>query len=189
MVELIVNKPSPKQPYQAIDGQVGAWIEGRKFFITSPNTLLVYKPLLRLRQVYLQQDYRLGAEDPLLYPQPFIPDCCHLATIPHRSKNPEAPLAKWWTSLPPSTFVNKPDTVIKGLGWWSWDSLLPFANNSYLLHKRIEKYRTLLDTSAKPNSLITTLDKHLGKPSVISKQCHCPIIACNNYGRSPRDGI
>ncbi|KAK1231759.1 hypothetical protein PQX77_005107 [Marasmius sp. AFHP31] len=164
MAKSVVNKPlGLEHPCKAIDGQVGAWVEDGKYFVTSPNTLLVYKPLLGTREVALRQDYYLGAEDPLLYPQPFILDRCHLAAIPRRPTDSKTPLAKWWTSLPPSSFINEPDTMIKGLGRWSGDSLRTFADDSYQLHACIEKYRSSLDSSARPNGLITALDKHLGQ--------------------------
>ena len=54
-------------------------------FVTSPNPDVVYAPPTSGRMTY-KQDYRLGYHDPLLWPQPFFPDYCHLVAI---SRAPE----------------------------------------------------------------------------------------------------
>ncbi|KAL0562470.1 hypothetical protein V5O48_019617, partial [Marasmius crinis-equi] len=144
----------------SIDGKVGAWTGDRKLFVTSPNSSVIYQPLLGTREVYLRQDYRLGAEDPLLYPQPFIPERCHLAAIPRRPGNPKHPLEKWWIQPPPQAFADEPDTTIKGLGRWTKDHYWPYEEDCCLLRNRVSKYRSSQE-SVKINSLITALDSHL----------------------------
>ncbi|KAL0579201.1 hypothetical protein V5O48_002824 [Marasmius crinis-equi] len=149
-------------PYQAIDGQVGAWTEDRESFVTSPNTYRIYKPLFGSREVYLRQDYHLGPEDPLLYPQPFVRERCHLAAIPRRPASPDDRLSKWWNPLSPEAFINEPDTIIKGLGRWAKDCLVPYETDCSQLHERVAKYRASRESSSsKPNGLVTALDKHL----------------------------
>ncbi|KAK1233322.1 hypothetical protein PQX77_003526, partial [Marasmius sp. AFHP31] len=126
--------------YTAVDGRVGAWVEDGIYFVTSPNTEDIYMPLFGPREVYFCQDYRLGPEDPLLYPQPFLQDQCHWAAIPRRPSNSEHSRAKWWHELPPEAFVNEQDSAVTGLGRWDRDTYLcmrKIANIYTSVSKRI----------------------------------------------------
>ncbi|KAL0062777.1 hypothetical protein AAF712_010350 [Marasmius tenuissimus] len=149
------------KPYQAIDGQAGAWVEGGKYFVTSPYSFTLYRPLVGPREVFIRQDYRLGAEDPILYPQPFIHDRCHWAAIPRRPSNPENPLTKWWDALPPEAFVQEVDGAVKGLGRWSKEHLLPYERDCNLLCERVSNYRSSLESPRQINTLITALNGQL----------------------------
>ncbi|KAL0068976.1 hypothetical protein AAF712_003969 [Marasmius tenuissimus] len=158
---------APKSPqdiplYRAIDGRVGAWVSDGRYFITSPNSENIYMPLLGPREVFFRQDYRLGPEDPLLYPQPFLQDRCHYAAIPCRPSNPEHPRAKWWRELPPQAFVHQPDSAVTGLGRWSKEYLEPYEEDCQNLHERVSQYRTS-KSSAQINPLVTALDGQLDR--------------------------
>ncbi|KAJ8089517.1 hypothetical protein PM082_014773 [Marasmius tenuissimus] len=165
MLPSIVNNTptslSDIPPYTAVDGQVGAWIEDGKYFVTSPNSDIIYQPLLGSREIFFRQDYRLGAEDPLLYPQPFIPDRCHWAAIPRRPLNANHSRAKWWAALPPEAFINEPDSAVAGLGRWSKDHLSSYEEDCTRLHERVSTYRTSQSSSSKINALLTALDGQL----------------------------
>ncbi|KAJ8073869.1 hypothetical protein PM082_012147 [Marasmius tenuissimus] len=154
------DEKTASQPYKAIDGRVGSWVEDGKFFVTSPNSLDVYQPLFGPREVYMRQDYRFGAEDPLQYPQNFIPDRCHWAAIPRQPPSPTYAKAKWWKSLPPEAFVHESDSAIKGLGRWAKENVAPYEEDCTLLHERVQKYCSSRESS-KVNRLIPALNGQL----------------------------
>ncbi|KAK1224749.1 hypothetical protein PQX77_012333 [Marasmius sp. AFHP31] len=161
----VVNKgPSSLSdftPYTAVDGQVGSWAEDGRFFVTSPNSSVIYKPLFGPRDVYLRQDYLLGAEDPLLYPQPFLPDRCHWAAIPRRPLRPESARAKWWTFPPPEAFVNEPDSSVKGLGRWARDYVEQYEQDCANISERVSNYRSSQQSIAGINPVVTGLEGQL----------------------------
>ncbi|ESK81746.1 hypothetical protein Moror_11549, partial [Moniliophthora roreri MCA 2997] len=67
--------------YRVMDGRVGAFVDGGSYFVTSPNCNNIYMPCLGKHEVVMRCDYLYGEDDPLNYPQPFISDCCHWATL------------------------------------------------------------------------------------------------------------
>ncbi|KAK1234363.1 hypothetical protein PQX77_002437 [Marasmius sp. AFHP31] len=149
------------EPYQAIDGKVGAWIEDGKYFVTSPNSTELYQPLFGSREIYMRQNYRFGAEDPIQYPQPFIPDRCHWAAIPRRPSSSAHSRARWWDSLPPEAFVHEPDSAIKGIGRWSQTYITPYQEDCSRLHERVQKYRSGQEYAGGDNRLIPALNGQL----------------------------
>ncbi|KAK1233634.1 hypothetical protein PQX77_003204, partial [Marasmius sp. AFHP31] len=161
----IVNKVpsslSEAAAYTAVDGQVGAWVENGKFFVTSPNTNDIYQPLFGSRDVFLRQDYRFGAEDPLLYPQPFISDRCHWAAIPRQPSNPQNSRAKWWVSPPPEAFVQESDSAVKGLGRWTKDFVSQYEPDCDQIRERVSNYQSSQPSAAKVNPVVPALEGQL----------------------------
>ncbi|KAJ8093718.1 hypothetical protein PM082_009578 [Marasmius tenuissimus] len=154
------DEKTASQPYKAIDGRVGSWVEDGKYFVTSPSSLDIYQPFFGSREIYMRQDYRFGAEDPLQYPQHFIPDRCHWAAIPRHPPSATYARAKWWKSLPPEAFVHESDSAIKGLGRWSKENIAPYEEDCTLLHQRVQKYCSSQESS-KINRLIPALNGQL----------------------------
>ncbi|KAL0565586.1 hypothetical protein V5O48_016436 [Marasmius crinis-equi] len=159
----VVNKAlDSTHPYSALDGKVGAFTEDRKFFVTTPNFPVIYKPFFGPREIYLRQDYRLGPEDPLLYPQPFLPLRCHWAAIPRRPYENTNPLKKWWAALPPEAFVEETDCAVKGLGRWKSSYVSDYTKDCDRIHERVSSYRESRG-SAKVNTVVTGLDGQLAR--------------------------
>jgi hypothetical protein len=66
-----------------LDGKVGTIISDGQVFITSSSQDYVpYPPLRSHHQVQLRSDSRYADDDPILWPQPFIPYFLHYGVIP-----------------------------------------------------------------------------------------------------------
>ncbi|KAJ8094114.1 hypothetical protein PM082_023322 [Marasmius tenuissimus] len=149
-------------PYTALDGQVAAYVDGGEYLVTSPNSSNIYQPLLGPRTVSLRKDYRLGPDDPLLYPQPFIPLRCHWAAIPRQPRDKADRLQKWWDEPPLWAFVEEADSAIQGMGQWTAIYVDDFAKDCYILHEKVALYLASLKSQGKQgNAVVLALDRQL----------------------------
>ncbi|SJL14103.1 uncharacterized protein ARMOST_17558 [Armillaria ostoyae] len=101
------------------DGKCGLILDGIDSFIVTPNSNHIPKPPLGAnREVYMQENFRYGHDDPLQWPQAYVEQYPHLACI--RWVAPADPadifhplyrgLTKW-------DFVEcDPDSLIEGVG-------------------------------------------------------------------------
>ena len=79
-----------------LDGEVGALILQAKFFVTSANQPYIPNPPLGdQRQVQLRANSLYGNDDPILWPQPYMPFNAHFAAIP-RPNSLEGHDIIWW---------------------------------------------------------------------------------------------
>jgi len=87
-------------------------------FVTSPNADVIYAPPTSGRITY-KRDYRLGHHDPLLWPQPFLPDYCHLVTIPRAPETLDEGTSTHilFHKAADDDFVPDHDSTLRGLGY------------------------------------------------------------------------
>lgn len=97
------------QAIQAFDGLVGAVIDDGQFIITSPNMKQIYYP--PLGGVYL----RYGDDDPIMWPQNFLPTLAHLLLIPYPPRDRNDPMCILWGLPTENDFVQE-GSVLQGLG-------------------------------------------------------------------------
>ena len=77
LIYLVSGKIGP------LGGKVGAVIMDGEYFITSSNQTCIYTPPLGdQHQVRLCADSRYGDDDPVLWPQPYMPYHSHFGAIP-----------------------------------------------------------------------------------------------------------
>lgn len=101
----------------AYDGLVGAVISDGCSFVTSPNVEYIPSPALGGdRDVYRRSDLRYGPDDPLQWPQLFVPEMPHLAAIPSPVTDPENPLSIMWMVPTFEDFCPDRKAAISGLG-------------------------------------------------------------------------
>ncbi|GLB38911.1 hypothetical protein LshimejAT787_0600730 [Lyophyllum shimeji] len=104
------------QEIQAFDGLVGAVIEGGDYIVTSPNMRRIYHPPLGGdRSLYLRSNLRYGDDDPLMWPQNFLPTSAHLPLIPYPPRDPNDPMRVLWTFPTEADFVRE-GSLLDGLG-------------------------------------------------------------------------
>ncbi|TFK65362.1 hypothetical protein BDN72DRAFT_860683 [Pluteus cervinus] len=113
---LLHNKPDNIYTYSAYDGQCGAVIDEGHYFITSPNFKTIYEPPIGSdRKVYLRENYRYGPDNPLQWPQPFVPYYLHLCAIRLPVRDTTDLMWVMWWKPEPAQFVGE-DALISGLG-------------------------------------------------------------------------
>ncbi|TFK58897.1 hypothetical protein BDN72DRAFT_906326 [Pluteus cervinus] len=114
---LLHKKPLEGHVFGPFNGLVGTVISEGDSFITSPNYHGVYEPQLGGdRRVYLRENLRYGPDDPLQWPQPYIPHLGHYIAIRRPIKDPKDPLHIMWCIPEKSEFVTESTSLISGLG-------------------------------------------------------------------------
>ncbi|TFK61643.1 hypothetical protein BDN72DRAFT_903934 [Pluteus cervinus] len=116
--DLLLHKQPPEDHvYGPFDGLVGAVISEGNLFITSPNYGVIYEPQLGGdRHVYLRENLRYGPDDPLQWPQPFVPSLSHYVAIRRPVRNVQDPLHIMWCIPEQQEFVLDSTSLISGLG-------------------------------------------------------------------------
>lgn len=101
----------------AFEGKVGAMIWGGTHFVTTPNMDCIYAPPKNARMSF-KVDMRLGDDDYLLWPQPWIPECAHYAAIPREPQNdtPDSMNSILFHKAKPTDFVRTMAGPLSGLG-------------------------------------------------------------------------
>ena len=99
------------------DGMAGGVVKGGEWIITSPNSNIIpLPPLGGDRFVYLRENLRFGEDDPLQWPQPFIPQFPHLACIPRPIELPDNPRSILWL-VPNGSYLDvEPHNMIRSIG-------------------------------------------------------------------------
>ncbi|KAJ7016299.1 hypothetical protein C8F04DRAFT_1202669 [Mycena alexandri] len=80
------------------DGRVAALtkLNGENYFITTNAEYVPATPSLKLpHALFLRADMRYGSDDPVLWPQQFTEEFCHMAAIAKRGARPELEVM-WW---------------------------------------------------------------------------------------------
>lgn len=103
-------------------------------FVTSPNCDYIYYPPKNARMTF-KMDGRLGDDDPLQWPQPYIPDQCHLPCIPRQTDNNS--LGILFHKIVEQDFHHLLDTSLSGLG--------------YLSHRLIIRLRQFIQRMIEPH--------------------------------------
>ncbi|KAG6914082.1 hypothetical protein DXG01_002499, partial [Tephrocybe rancida] len=144
---------------KAFNGLCGALVDNGKWIVTSPNMKRIfYPPLGGDRPIYLRKSLRYGDDDPIQWPQNFIPDAPHLPCIPIRKNDTEDPMQiLWW--MPTEADFLEEGSVVKGLG-----RLMPYiitllAKPCRSLLERAEKQKSDDFTQVLANLLKSFLDR------------------------------
>jgi len=109
---------------KSFEGKVGAVVFDGNQFVTSPNADVIYAPPPSGRMTY-KHDYRLGQHDPLLWPQPFLSNYCHLAVIPRAPEtlDDNVPMHVLFHKATFEDFAPEMFGALSGLGNLSWRPL------------------------------------------------------------------
>ena len=67
-------------------------------------------------EVKLRADVRYGLDDPMLWPQPWVANYCHLGAVPRKPDNPNDPLSIMWWDPTGDDFESFGGSLIDGLG-------------------------------------------------------------------------
>ena len=108
--------------------------------------------------MYLRSDFRFGPHDPMLWPQPHLPEYSHLGAIPSRPMDPQDPLSIMWWNPTPGDFISFSGDGMDGIG------LLRRARFSQLemmkreLDTRIATYH---NNNVNPNELLLLLERDM----------------------------
>ncbi|TFK58061.1 hypothetical protein BDN72DRAFT_907124, partial [Pluteus cervinus] len=130
----------PFTAYTAGDGLVGCLLGDGTSFITSPNCSKIYQPQLGGdRTVYMRVNLRYGADDPLQWPQPYIPKFAHHVAIRTPVKDPADPLSLAWWLPEKKHFVQDSNCLFGGLGRLDPNILLPLQHVCELLLRRVSR--------------------------------------------------
>jgi hypothetical protein len=121
---------------------VGAVSLNGDYFITSPNAKVVYTPPSTSRMTF-KRDCRLGIDDFLLWPQPFIDEHCHLAAIPRRPETLDSTNAThilYSSPVDDEHFVPHYGRTLAGLGNLSKNTLQQLKLVAANLQSKAETY-------------------------------------------------
>ena len=134
-----------------LDGKVGAIIMDGHSFITSPNQdYILYPPLGNQRPVQLRADSRYADDDPIIWPQPYIPYFSHYGAIPWPYTLPFHKII-WFTPTHDhfSCHVH-PAAPIHGLGKLSDDKFTTLKISIDSLLDRVKLYQADNPSSKQP---------------------------------------
>lgn len=130
------------------------------------------------QRLVLCADYRFGANDQTLWPQPYLKIFPYLGSIPKRPVSSEDPLSvMWWNPLP-SDFTPSAGGVAGGLGKLSIDRYNVFKGLHRDLQSRAEAHiETLPEPKVFPLALVElwnhTLPRLAALPMSFEQVCFC----------------
>ncbi|KAK0493803.1 hypothetical protein EDD18DRAFT_1356282 [Armillaria luteobubalina] len=100
----LLHKRNTADPIGPFDGKLGALVEEGWFMVT-PNASGLYQPPLGInREMYIQADFRYGADDPLLWLQFYVRSNSWLGCVRKRPKDPLDPFLPLYDSVTRSDF-------------------------------------------------------------------------------------
>ncbi|KAK0485431.1 hypothetical protein EDD18DRAFT_1361120 [Armillaria luteobubalina] len=77
-----MHRAAPSLPLRPFDSLYGAVLDDLDMFVITPNAKTVMPhPSLGNREIYMRENYRYGFDDPLQWPQAFVPDYAHYACL------------------------------------------------------------------------------------------------------------
>lgn len=130
----------------------------KHFLYTTPNQDVIWNSS-PTREVYLRSDFRFGPHDPTLWPQPYVPDYCHLAAIPCKPMDPDDPLSIMWWNPTHGDFVSSGGGVLDGLGKLTSARYKQFWMKKDEIVARVTQYRR---NTPNPNRFVIQLETTLG---------------------------
>jgi hypothetical protein len=89
----------------------------------------------------LRGDARYGPDDPILWPQPWVENYCHLGSIPRKPDDPNDPLSIMWWDPTQDDFEFSGSFLVNGLGQLSGSKLLSLQKMMHSMESRIEDHR------------------------------------------------
>ena len=138
------------------EGKIGAVIFDGNHFVTTPNADVIYAPPANGRMTY-KHDYRLGQHDPLLWPQPFLADYCHLAAIPRAPEtlDDNVFMHVLFHKATVDDFAPETSCTLSGLGGLSWR---PLGRLNKVAEKLKEMAKTYQNDDALPKKTLCCFD-------------------------------
>ncbi|KAK0478088.1 hypothetical protein EDD18DRAFT_1114207 [Armillaria luteobubalina] len=80
--KLLMHHAAPSLSLQPFDGLYGAILDDLDMFVITPNTKTVMPcPSLGNCKIYMRENYRYSFDDPLQWPQAFVPDYAHYGCL------------------------------------------------------------------------------------------------------------
>ncbi|KAL0572514.1 hypothetical protein V5O48_009456 [Marasmius crinis-equi] len=135
------NISTPSKPIRFYEGRVATTSEDDKVLLTTPNNLYIVPPLMGLRSIRMRKDLHFGEEDPLWFPQPYIPGLGYLSVIPFPTSDPSSPHAAAWKPPAEAHFIPAASTdPSHGLGMLSPALRGPLQKAFAALNQRINDY-------------------------------------------------
>jgi hypothetical protein len=117
---------------------------------TTPNQTRIFLPPMQKTEVKLRADLRYGAEDPTLWPQPWIDFHCHLGSIPRKPDDPDDPLSIMWWDPTTDDFKFSGGSLVDGLGELSGSKLLSLQKMKSSMEDKIEDHKKAFPNPVKP---------------------------------------
>ncbi|KAK7030921.1 hypothetical protein VNI00_013867 [Paramarasmius palmivorus] len=132
-----------------------------QWIVTSLNTQYIPIPFFGTRRVSQRLDYCFGEDDPLLYPQPYLPDRCHWSAIPRKPTDPNDARRKWWSMFGQEDF-HEAASEVAGFGRWKEEALRCYRDDYLALEARVKEHCIARQKSQRtPNIVITVLHSQL----------------------------
>ncbi|KAK7040667.1 hypothetical protein VNI00_009573 [Paramarasmius palmivorus] len=132
-----------------------------KWLVTTTNGTYIPQPFFGVRRVYQRTDFLFAQDDPLLYPQPYIPDRCHWAVIPRIPKQQNKAIRRWWAMFGETDFEERNGSV-SGIGKWKESALEIYKDDYIALQKRAGAHREQRRLSNQaPNIVVSVLSYQL----------------------------
>ena len=104
--------------------------------------------------MFLRHDYRYTDDDPLLWPQPYVPSACHHGTIPRQPEHDDGMDILWWNPNQTDLLLNSSDLVL-GIGKITQDRLDQFRQLVGKLQDRVQQYKSDKAHPTKNSEIIT----------------------------------
>jgi hypothetical protein len=137
-----------------LDGKVGAMIsDGHTFITSSSQDYVPYPPLGSHRQVQLRSDSRYADDDPILWPQPFIPYFSHYGAIPQPYSLYEHQVIWWMPSHDHFVRHAHPASPVSGLGKLSNIKFAELKASVDSLLERLKNYQAKTPSERQPRIL------------------------------------
>ncbi|KAK0475319.1 hypothetical protein EDD18DRAFT_1367178 [Armillaria luteobubalina] len=90
---LLTHHAAPSLPLRPFDGLYGTILNDLDMFVITPNANMVMPcPPLGNREVYMCENYRYGFDNPLQWPQAFVPEYAHYTCLCWRTPEVNDPL-------------------------------------------------------------------------------------------------
>jgi hypothetical protein len=137
-----------------LNSKVGAIISDGQYFVTSANQHYIFVPLLgNQHQIWLYSDSCYGDDNPLLWPQPYIPYHCHLGAISQEFSLPLHQIM-WWTLISEHfLYYMSPLSPISGIGKLSFMKLADLNSSITFFLNCVKLYEVAMLSEHHPINL------------------------------------
>ncbi len=123
---------------------------------------IIYDPPVDGQVVYLQSDYRYASHDPMLWPQHYTQEFCHLGSIPLRPSDPKSELQILWYEFQDGDFQSTFSGFVAGVGHPSSALIKSFQPVIDSISNRFAKYMQDKDYPHKNHLLRGCLARAIG---------------------------
>jgi hypothetical protein len=161
----------------------------------TPNQTRIFLPATQSTEVKLRADLRYGPDDPMLWPQPWVDNYCHLGAIPRKPDDPNDSLSIMWWDPTSDDFESFGSSLVNGIGQLLGSKLPSLQKMMSNLEVRVESHkeafphpnkfflmlvRAMQDSYACLDSLKTTFTEM--RTTVTEFQCYyLEVYGCLDY--------